>query len=288
MRKIVIVTGATGTLGSRLVKYHVENDDLVFALSRCDHKIAHWSKVYPTVRWCLGDIRNDLNGILPNKANIVYHCAASKHVDMGESYPKQYHDVNYQGTMNVFHHVDADRFVFFSTDKAVLPVNFYGMTKALAERHLLAIKKASGCNIQVFRWGNIIGSQGSVIHSFIKQLSEGHSIKITHPEMTRFWLNIEDAVEFVTKEDHDRKQEILIHPKIKAASVVALANATAECLGITEYKIEYTGIRPGEKIHEHLKSDHDYCIKSNTADQYSHDELLGLVGPIVSKYIIGE
>jgi FlaA1/EpsC-like NDP-sugar epimerase len=286
MNKTVIITGATGTLGSRILRYHLDQKDKVYALSRCDHKISK-SIYYDHAIWCLGDIRNDLNGILPNKANIVYHCAASKHVDMGESYPKQYHDVNYQGTMNVFHHVDAERFVFFSTDKAVLPVNFYGMTKALAEKHLLAIKRASKRDIRVFRWGNIIGSQGSVIHSFINQLVKYNSVKITHKDMTRFWLKIDDAVQFATQESQPN-DEILIHPHIKAARVEDIARAVAECLGIKEYSVEYTGIRPGEKIHEHLKSDHEYCIRSDSADQYSHDELLGLVGGIVSRYLAGE
>jgi UDP-N-acetylglucosamine 4,6-dehydratase len=289
MNKTVIITGATGTLGSRIMQYHVEQGDTIYALSRCDHKIAQWSKKYPDVRWCLGDIRNPLFGVLPQHAvDVVYHCAALKHVDMGESYPEQYHEVNYKGTMNVFNHVSTDRFVFFSTDKAVLPVNFYGLCKAMAERHLISIKKASGCNIQVFRWGNIIGSQGSVIHSFINQLCNGGTIKVTHPDMTRFWLKIDDAVEYVTRNDHDRTKEVLIHPKIKSASVIALAAAVAECLGVEGYNVEYTGIRPGEKIHEHLKSDHDYCVRSDTADRYSHEELLALVGPTVSKYLAGE
>jgi len=289
MNKLVIVTGATGTLGSRIMQYHVDNNDTVIALSRCDHKIAQFSKKFPDVHWCLGDIRNDLHSVLPNKAHIVYHCAALKHVDMGEKYPSQYHDVNYSGAMNVFHHVDCGKFVFFSTDKAVLPINFYGMAKALAEKHLIAIRKATGRNIKVFRWGNIVGSQGSAVHGFIKQLlSPDRTVKITHPDMTRFWLKIEDAVQFVTQDDH-AVDEVLIHPLIKAAKITDFVEAIAECLAIQEpYKIEYTGIRAGEKIHEHLRSEHDFCIRSDTADQYTKAELLGLVGPTVSKYLSGE
>jgi UDP-N-acetylglucosamine 4,6-dehydratase len=285
MKKTIVITGATGTLGSQLLNYHIKNNDHVYALSRCDHKIASWSKKFPEANWCLGDIRNDLNSVLPSTANTVYHCAASKHVDMGESYPKQYHDVNYQGTLNVFNHINCDRFSFFSTDKAVLPINFYGMTKALAEKHLITIKKRTYRNIQIFRWGNIIGSQGSVIHHFIKQLLHDKKIVVTHPDMTRFWLKIEDAVQFATREDHSRTEEVLIHPNIKSARVLDLADVVAEILGVKDYKIEYSGIRPGEKIHEHLKSDHDSCVRSDTADKYSRDELFGLVGSIVNSYI---
>lgn len=293
MNKVVVITGATGTLGSRILDYHVTQGDTIFALSRCDHKIKQWSERYPKVGWCLGDIRNDLHGVLPSKADIVYHCAAAKHVDYGETYPNHYHAVNYEGTINVFNHIDAGRFVFFSTDKAVLPVNFYGMTKALAERHLLTIKRATKRDIRIFRWGNIIGSQGSAIHGFMKQIEEG-VVNITHPDMTRFWLKIDDAVQFVTHDEHDRSAEVLIHPKIKAAKVTTLVHAIATCMGsrddlgpdyIVDYRINLIGVRPGEKIHEHLKSDHDSCIRSDTADQYSFDELLGLVGPTVSQYL---
>jgi UDP-N-acetylglucosamine 4,6-dehydratase len=292
MNKLVIVTGATGTLGSRIMQYHLENNDTVLALSRCDHKIAQFSKKFPDVHWCLGDIRNDLHSVLPNRAHIVYHCAALKHVDMGETYPSQYHDVNYTGAMNVFNHIDCGKFVFFSTDKAVLPINFYGMAKALAEKHLLAIKKQTGRNIKIFRWGNIVGSQGSVIHTFIRQLlSQERTVKITHPDMTRFWLKIEDAVQFATMDDHPA-DDVLIHPMIKAAKIIDFVEAIATCLALPNmeesYKIEYNGIRPGEKIHEHLRSEHDFCIRSDTAQQYTKSELIALVGPTVSKYLSGE
>jgi UDP-N-acetylglucosamine 4,6-dehydratase len=288
--KTVIITGATGTLGSRILSYHAERGDIVYALSRCDHKIAQFkSKHGANVRWCLGDIRNDLHSVLPNKADIVYHCAALKHVDMGELYPSQYHDVNYLGTMNVFHHIDCGKFVFFSTDKAVLPINFYGMAKALAEKHLIAIKKATGRNIKIFRWGNIVGSQGSVIHSFINQImSYDRIVKVTHPDMTRFWLKIDDAVQFATLDEHG-SDDVLIHPLIKVAKITDFIEAIATCLSLPNmdetYKIEYIGIRPGEKIHEHLRSDHDSCICSDTAQQYTKSELIGLVGPTVSQYI---
>jgi FlaA1/EpsC-like NDP-sugar epimerase len=282
MKKLVIITGATGTLGSRLLKYHVEQGDHVCALSRCDHKIKQWSAQYPQVTWHLGDIRNDLHGVLSTRAHVVYHCAASKHVDFGECYPMHYHSVNYQGTINLFNHVDCDRFVFFSTDKAVLPINLYGMTKALAEKHLLAIKKATDRRIDIFRWGNIIGSQGSAIHGFMQQIEKG-VVNITHPDMTRFWLKIDDAIQFVTSDEHDRNADVLIHPKIKSAKVIDLVEAISHIMKMA-YDINVTGIRPGEKIHEHLKSDHDSCIRSDTAEHYSFDELCGLVGPTVLDY----
>jgi UDP-N-acetylglucosamine 4,6-dehydratase len=283
MQKIVVITGATGTLGSRLMTYHVSQGDIVFALSRCDHKISIWEKSFPKVNWCLGDIRNDLHAVLPNIAHIVYHCAALKHVDKGEIYPNQYHAVNYEGTLNVFHHINAEKFVYFSTDKAVLPVNFYGMSKALAEKHLLSIKRATGKDIRIFRWGNIIGSQGSAIHGFMKQIEHG-MVNVTHPDMTRFWLKIDDAVQFATIDELDRNADVLIHPKIKAAKVTDLIKAIAWCMG-EKYETKITGIRLGEKIHEHLLSDHEICVRSDTAEKYTHDELLGLVGPTVSNYL---
>lgn len=282
MKKIVIITGATGTLGSKLMAYHAAQGDVILALSRCDHKISIWKKSFPDVHWCLGDIRNDLDAVLPRYANIVYHCAALKHVDMGEMYPNQYHAVNYDGTLNVFHHIKCDKFVFFSTDKAVLPINFYGMAKGLAEKHLLAVKKATGRNIQIFRWGNIVGSQGSFIPSVVRSLLQSEPINITHPDMTRFWLKIEDAIEFVVNMDDETAKwnDVLIHPKIKAARVVDVVEAISNLTGY-EYRTVETGIRPGEKIHEHLKSDHHSCLSSDKAEKYTMDELIELLKPTV-------
>ncbi len=293
MQKVVVITGATGTLGSKLLEYHVKNEDVVFALSRCDHKISQWSVRYPKVQWCLGDIR-DLKGCLPPSAHIVYHCAALKHVHMGEAFPHQYHAVNYQGTINVFEAINAQKLVYFSTDKAVLPINVYGMTKALAEMHLLSIKKQTGRDIQIFRWGNIIGSQGSVLSGFINQLrAENPVVNITHPDMTRFWLKIDDAISYVTfhsdrvKDLSNEKKDVYIHPNIKAAYVRDMVQAIANVLGIEAYETKITGIRPGEKIHEHLKSDHDSCIRSDTAEKYTMEELTELVRPAVVNYISG-
>lgn len=268
------------------MEHHVAEKDVVIALSRCDHKINNWSLKYPTVNWSLGDIR-DLKGCLPPKAHIVYHCAALKHVHMGESFPFQYHNVNYQGTMNVYEAIETDKFVYFSTDKAVLPINFYGMTKALAEKHLLTIKRSTGRDIEIFRWGNIIGSQGSALSGFIRQLrAEKPCVNITHNDMTRFWLKIDDAISFILNHDEKPiKSDILIHPMIKAAYVRDMIEAIAQILGVMSYEINVTGIRPGEKIHECLKSDHDSCIRSDTADKYTMTELVELVRPAVINYL---
>ena len=285
MQKTVIITGATGTLGSQLLKHHLDKKDIVYAMSRCDHKISQ-SKYHDKAIWCLGDIRNDLTGVLPPKADIVYHCAALKHVHMGEIYPSQYHDVNYSGTLNVFHHVDCKKFVFFSTDKAVLPINFYGMAKALAEKHLLAIRKLTGRDIRVFRWGNIIGSQGSVVSTFIRQLrSVEPFINVTDKYMTRFWLKIEDVINYVVSDDSVGEDGLYIHPDIKAAYVIDVVEAIANVLGVSDYKVREIGIRAGEKIHEHIKSDHVACIRSDRAPKYSMDELTELVRPTVIKYL---
>jgi FlaA1/EpsC-like NDP-sugar epimerase len=289
MQKIVVITGATGTLGSRLMAYHAAQGDIIFALSRCDHKISMWQKTFPRVNWCLGDIRNDLNGVIPPIANIVYHCAALKHVDKGEMYPNQYHAVNYEGTLNVFHHIKTDKFVYFSTDKAVLPINFYGMSKGIAEKHLLSIKKASNKNIYIFRWGNIIGSQGSAIHGFVDSIMNDRPVSITNPNMTRFWLKIEDAIKFVTDTvDNEIRNsvinDVLIHPHIKSAHVLDLIACISNILG-REYKYEITGVRPGEKIHEHLKSDHDSCLSSDQAEKYTMEELRELIEPTVIKIV---
>jgi FlaA1/EpsC-like NDP-sugar epimerase len=120
----------------------------------------------------------------------------------------------------------------------------------------------------------------------MQQIEKG-KVNITHPEMTRFWLKIDDAIQFVTSDEHDRNADVLIHPKIKAAKVVDLVAAIAHVMRMS-YDINITGIRPGEKIHEHLKSDHDSCIRSDTAERYSFDELCGLVGFTVTEYYLNK
>lgn len=282
----IFITGATGTLGSKLMEHHVNRGDSVTAFSRCDHKIKQFQKIYgDKVRWILSDIRN-LDPMTPYYANVVYHCAASKHVDMGEEFPDQYLSVNYQGTLNVFNHIVSDRFVFFSTDKAVMPINFYGMSKALAERWILIRKRQlKNRKINIFRWGNIIGSQGSFIHTIIDQISSGKPVTLTHPDMTRFWLRIEDAVQFAMNDEHDPNADVLIHPNIKASTIVDFARAVAHVMGEKINPI-FTGPRSGEKIHEHLKYSHDEIICSQSSKQYSFDELCGLVAPTVQQYLI--
>ena len=180
--------------------------------------------------------------------------------------------------------------IFFSTDKAVLPINAYGYSKAMAEKFLMS----TGTPVKIYRWGNIIGSRGSVIPHFVDCIKAGKPCVITDERMTRFWLTIDEAIEFVLATydqqmmpyDSDvssfgwKLTNPIIHPAIKSASVVEIVEALGEVLNIMP-KIEFGKIRPGEKIHECLRSGHDYCIRSDNCDRYTRAELTEKLG----KYI---
>lgn len=286
--KNILITGGTGTLGSELVR-RLNEKNLITVLSRDEKKLVDLRAKYPKVKIIVGDIRRPLNLHDHMPYNTIFHCAALKHVDIGESFPDEFFETNYIGTKNVFEfsqRIRCRNFVFFSTDKAVLPINAYGYSKAMAEKYLAS----RGDIAKIYRWGNIIGSRGSVIPSFIAAINQGDQVFVTDERMTRFWLTIDEAIDFVV-ETHDLPREKfnynefhdepphcydlenpIIHPNIKSSSVLEIVDAICEILG-KKANIQFTKIRPGEKIHECLRTGHDYCIRSDNCDRYSKAEL---------------
>jgi FlaA1/EpsC-like NDP-sugar epimerase len=201
----------------------------------------------------------------------IFHCAALKHVDIGESFPDEFYETNYVGTRNIFEfsrNNGCNNFIFFSTDKAVLPINAYGYSKAMAEKYISAHGTA-----KIYRWGNIIGSRGSVIQSFVSSIKQGKDVSVTDDRMTRFWLTIDEAIDFVLSTyENSTYENPIIHPLIKSSSVIEVIDAICEILG-KKVNVKITGIRPGEKLHECLRTGHDYCIRSDNCARYSKDEL---------------
>lgn len=250
--KKIIITGGTGTFGQAFARMTAArfNPRSIVIFSRDDMKQYHMRKEQPHLDYFVGDIR-DKERLRRAfwAADVVIHAAALKIVDSGEYNPFEYIKTNIMGSMNVLDAAidqEVPQVVGISTDKAVSPINLYGNTKACMERLFLAANNynvgGAPC-ISVVRYGNVMGSNGSVIPLFLRQRQQG-VLTITHPHMTRFMMTIEEAVEFVwtTLETHKPG----IHtPRAPAMRIMDVADVIAP-----EAEKRIIGIRPGEKLHE--------------------------------------
>jgi UDP-N-acetylglucosamine 4,6-dehydratase/5-epimerase len=278
-----LITGGTGTLGNALVKFietpprELFTPDRVTIFSRDELKQKDMQKRFPHCRYVIGDVRDrDAVERVVKGHDVVFHFAALKHVDVGEENPDEAIKTNLDGTRIIAQACEkngVDKLIFSSTDKAVEPVNTYGMAKGLAERLLV---NAYWPMSWVFRWGNVVGSRGSVIPFFVEKIKAGETIPLTHPDMTRFWIRIEEAVQFIMKTIHSKNTEQVYIPSMKGYPVVGVIQVLGKLLG-KEPKIKEVGLRPGEKIHECLLSANDFVIRSNNCEQYSEQEMLNLL-----------
>ncbi len=259
--KRVLITGGTGSFGKRFVElmlkqYHPERI-IIFSrdeLKQHEMRVSGFSD--PTLRYFIGDIR-DLERLKRafEGVDIVVHAAALKQVPACEYNPMEAIKTNIIGSSNV---VDAaldcgvEKVLALSTDKAVNPVNLYGATKLAAEKLMIQSNAYAGSKItriSCVRYGNVVGSRGSVVPVFLKQRKSG-TITITDSRMTRFWVSLDQGVHFVARcIDQMQGGEVFV-PKIPSMKVVDLAKAIAP-----DAKIDVIGIRPGEKLHEVLISE---------------------------------
>jgi UDP-N-acetylglucosamine 4,6-dehydratase len=282
-----LIVGGTGTLGTCLIEKLLAERQEVTCFSRDELKQQDMKQLYPEVRYVIGDVRDkpSLLTVMPGH-DVVFHVAALKHVDVLEGNPTESIKTNILGTINVAEAAmesGVKHLVFSSTDKAVLPINVYGMSKAISERYLLGLNRSQEkTRFAVYRWGNVLGSRGSAVHGFAKCLREHGGVKITDARMSRFWIHIEDAVDFMLKTYVDAPSDRPLIPPMKAAKVLDLAAALAEMMGLKKYDISFLGIRPGEKIHECLDSNHDQCLRSDTAEQYTKKELVKMLRRVVT------
>ena len=271
----VLITGITGSLGQAVTEKLLNEypDVEIIGVSRDEQKQRSMKK-HPRLTLKIGDVR-DFQVI--GYPNVICHFAALKCVDTVEDNVAEAIRTNVGGTAMVAG--NAQRYkakvVFTSTDKAVYPINAYGMTKGLGEKIVLQERRNAVC-----RYGNVLGSRGSVLNHFVKSLLEERVVRITNPKMTRFWVTLEEAADFVI--DHifqDTKTGLNIIP-CKAAGIMAIAKACAQILRVRDYDIQTIGIRPGEKLHEDLSED----LRSNDpAIQYEPCELIELLRPMVER-----
>ena len=260
----ILITGGTGSLGKALTEYLLTETLVrrVAILSRDELKqqnLRNHFKNDPRLRWFLGDIR-DLERLKRafHGVDHVIHAAALKQVDTGEYNPMEFIKTNVLGSQNVIDaSIDAGvkRVVALSTDKASSPINLYGATKLTADKLFVAANNYSftyGTTFSVVRYGNVMGSRGSVIPFFREIAAQGKPLPITDLRMTRFWISIESAVKFVVDSLEMMTGGELYVPRIPSMKITDLARAVAPSA-----RLEEIGMRPGEKLHEEMISADD-------------------------------
>jgi len=260
--KTVLITGGTGSLGQALTQRLLSlNVKAIRIFSRNENKQIKMENEFndDRIRFFLGDIR-DLNRLCraTEDADFVFHAAALKHVPKIEYNPFEAIKTNVMGSQNV---IDAcingnvEKAICVGTDKAVSPLNTYGATKLLMEKlfvtanHYLDSEKHPTKFIAL-RYGNVLGSSGSVIPKFIEQINLKNKLSVTDENMTRFSITMNEALDFILKATKVGKGSEIFVPKIRSYSILDVKNALVEILENTGHDI--TGIRPGEKLHEVL------------------------------------
>lgn len=263
----MVITGGTGSFGSTVLKHFLTSDIEEIRIISRDEKKQDWMRhtlqaQYPDyiakVQFYIGDVRNiDSVRNVMYGANFVFHAAALKEVPSCEFFPMEAVKTNIIGTDNVITAAvenKVERVVFLSTDKAAYPINTMGMTKAVGEKIVAArAQKAfehSGTVLSCTRYGNVMCSRGSVIPLFIEQIKNHRPITITDPSMTRFLMNLDEAVDLVAFAFEHAEPGDLFIQKADASTIGDLADGVMKVFGETEKKI--IGTRHGEKLYETL------------------------------------
>jgi len=239
----VLITGGTGTLGHALTSKLLLGSNTPVIFSRDEYKQSQQRQAFPDAEFMLGDVRDSVRVLAAvSSVDAVIHAAALKQVDTGEQNPSEFIETNVTGSRNVSdaaYDCSAPA-VLTSSDKAVYPINVYGLTKALAERLFLS------AGLSVVRYGNVLGSRGSLLDIIDKCVLEDIPIPVTHPNMTRFWWTVEEAADFVLEHLFNPGLHV---PNLQGRSVLEIIDERAP-----GHPIEIAGTRLGEKMHEWLQT----------------------------------
>ncbi len=272
--KTVLITGGTGSFGQKFVEIALKeyDPDKVIVFSRDELKQYDMQQKFSSdkrLRFFLGDVRDKerlyraLQGV-----DIIVHAAALKQIPAAEYNPFEVIKTNVLGAQNIIETAidcGVQKVIALSTDKAASPVNLYGATKLCSDKLFVAGNSYVGfqdTNFSVVRYGNVIGSRGSVIPLFIEQRKNG-KVTITDKRMTRFWISLEQGVKFVLKSlDRMSRGEIFV-PKLPSTTITDLAAVLAP-----DCEVEVVGIRPGEKLHEVMITEQDAYLTLENDDHY--------------------
>ena len=280
-KKNILITGGTGSFGYQILKELVAyNPKSIRIFSRDEDKQntmkqeIQTQKISKITKFVIGDVR-DYDSLLTacKDIDVVFHAAALKQVPTVELYPFEAVKTNIIGSHNLVRAAIArgvKHVVAVSTDKAVKPVNAMGMTKALQEKIFRSDQyeksKTIFCSV---RYGNVLGSRGSVIPLWDKRINQKKPLPVTHPDMTRFLLTLHDAIQLVFYALKNSKGGEIFVKKAPTAKITDLAKAYAELrTKKKDYPIEYVGIRPGEKLHEILISEEEMRFAVEKKDHY--------------------
>ncbi|MBK7309729.1 MAG: polysaccharide biosynthesis protein [Sphingobacteriaceae bacterium] len=278
--KVIMITGAAGSIGSELARQCMKFDpSKIYLLDQAEsplHELdLEFNDKYKKGSYevALADVRNAermQKAFETFKPNIVFHAAAYKHVPLMENNPSESVFTNVLGTkvcadLSVEHKVE--KFVFVSTDKAVNPTNVMGASKRIAEIYIQSLGKKSKTRFITTRFGNVLGSNGSVIPRFKRQIEKGGPVTITHPDITRYFMTIPEACQLVLEAGCMGKGgEIFVFDMGKSVKIIDLARKMIKLSGLQEgkdIKIEFTGLRPGEKLFEELLADKETTLPTH-------------------------
>ena len=274
--KILLITGGTGSFGNAILRRFLSTDiSEIRVFSRDELKQDDMRKLYKhdKLKFYIGDVR-DSNSIddAMRSVDYVFHAAALKQVPSCEFYPMQAVQTNVIGTENVLNSAikaGVKKVLALSTDKAVYPINAMGVSKAMMERVVVAKGRIeTGTMIACTRYGNVMASRGSVIPLFIDQIRNGEPITITDPEMTRFMMSLDQAVDLVLFAFENGNSGDVFVQKAPASTIKMLAKTISKVLGKPGHKIKTIGTRHGEKLYETLLTKEEMVKAIDMGDYY--------------------